>query len=791
MTHRILLGLFAGLLLSATTRADVLPLQFDDTLPPTVPNGDSVFPTTIPCGKSLIIPVAASNPNGGTLVYSATSNNPAIMVRVRTGNPVLSLGISHTPAATGTDIAVSGTLQLMLFRDFAPITAGIIGGMAQGKFYDGVTFHRIAPGFMAQGGDPGNDQRGLGFGGPGFSFDNEFKLSLIFTGKGQLAMANSGYSVGKGTNGSQFFITYDACRKLQANGDLAYNLDFKHSIFGQLLRGWDTLYSMSQLENYYGNPLNGYEGDPNDPNNPYQYNARPMAPVTITSAKLIKTNDAVLYLSATGVGNANITVTISDPVSGAAPVSKTFAVNSAVDNYNFNDPAILVPPSDSVVPLKGKATVILQTQDLEFDHPVFDVQFLSATNGVGSSSGPLGKKLTISGNPSTFSGPLDVWVKASEANATSWEGQAVFSVRIGDKALIPQPAAVAVKTGTGTIIAGGFLDKDSTAQASGYTATINWGDGAVSSGSDAIVSRDPKAGSSAKFLVSGTHAYNTPGIYPLYVEVKAAGGTSVEPLTKIYGTATVAAGDLLAQGQAISSKGGNLSKKQVATFQDASPLASGSYKTVIDWGDGATSSGTVAKLSGSTSFKVLGTHRYADSCNYSINVSISKPNETVNAWSTASVKVAAPPFLPPVPQAPLGGALSSGTFAITTSSGPVLAMSGTMVIRNLGNKKSLPATLQFLLSKNGSLSYDQVSVIKYLGKDFLSIPALAPGAEYKISMSYQLDSTQQHITKHTLLLLPFTSATGQPEALIYYLNWSDPLADLSPIQRVFGLWLYQ
>ena len=96
-------------------------------------------------------------------------------------------------------------------------------GLVEANFYDNLTFHRVVPDFVIQGGDPPGD----GTGGPGFQFDDEFHPDAIFTGDAQLAMANSG----KDTNGSQFFVTIGPQR----------HLDFNHTIFGQLVRGRDVL----------------------------------------------------------------------------------------------------------------------------------------------------------------------------------------------------------------------------------------------------------------------------------------------------------------------------------------------------------------------------------------------------------------------------------------------------------------------------------------------------------------------------------------------------------------------
>ena len=128
-----------------------------------------------------------------------------------------------------------GDIRLELFDNHAPKTVRNFIELAEGsrewthpgtgkkstdKLYDGVIFHRIIGGFMIQGGDP----LGQGTGGPGYNFDDEIHPELRFDKKYQLAMANAGKRMGKGTNGSQFFITVDPTTWLQG----------KHTIFGEV-----------------------------------------------------------------------------------------------------------------------------------------------------------------------------------------------------------------------------------------------------------------------------------------------------------------------------------------------------------------------------------------------------------------------------------------------------------------------------------------------------------------------------------------------------------------------------
>ncbi len=122
---------------------------------------------------------------------------------------------------TATIETEKGNLVLELFASDVPATVNNFVFLAREGFYDGTTFHRVIPGFMAQGGDP----TGTGSGGPGYSFSDEFTEHTHIIGA--LSMANAGPN----TNGSQFFITYTP----------QHHLDGKHSVFGQLVDGMDVL----------------------------------------------------------------------------------------------------------------------------------------------------------------------------------------------------------------------------------------------------------------------------------------------------------------------------------------------------------------------------------------------------------------------------------------------------------------------------------------------------------------------------------------------------------------------
>jgi cyclophilin family peptidyl-prolyl cis-trans isomerase len=139
-----------------------------------------------------------------------------------------------------------GDVRIELFRDRAPKTVENFITLAKKGFYTGLTFHRVIPGFMIQGGCPTGD----GTGGPGYNIKDEFEPTLRHDGPGILSMANAGPNTG----GSQFFITLAATKWL----------DGKHAVFGRVRGGMDVVEKIAAV------PRDG--------------NDRPKSPVRIVEA---------------------------------------------------------------------------------------------------------------------------------------------------------------------------------------------------------------------------------------------------------------------------------------------------------------------------------------------------------------------------------------------------------------------------------------------------------------------------------------------------------------------------
>src|ERR1019366_6510473 len=158
-------------------------------------------------------------------------------------------------------------------------------------------FHRVVSGSIIQGGDPNTN----GTGGPVFRFDDEYYPKALFTGNGQLAMANSG----KDTDGSQFFVTIGPQR----------SLDFSYTLFGQLLRGFNVLTNIEYVA------ANGA--------------SRPLADVIITRASLVPdTSDTVLTLTGTNLVGVSGTISVIADDGAGGRTTNTFTATTVTNTVN-------------------------------------------------------------------------------------------------------------------------------------------------------------------------------------------------------------------------------------------------------------------------------------------------------------------------------------------------------------------------------------------------------------------------------------------------------------------------
>ncbi len=236
---------------------------------------DPIGNVIVPAGKSLIIPITATVTNGRPLTYTITGSTNAMAIVLHTNNPFWKLNVAQVcaPGAPGAfqtpfrgglaTVTNVGDMTFMLFPEYAPNTVSIFQGLSASGFYSSNTiFHRVVTNFVIQGGDALTN----GMGGLVFQYDDEFNPQAIFSGNGQLALANSG----KNTDGCQFFITVGAQR----------SLDFGYTLFGQLLRGFDVLTNID--------------------NTAVDTNSRPLADEIITQAAFVPdTSDIVVTLVAT------------------------------------------------------------------------------------------------------------------------------------------------------------------------------------------------------------------------------------------------------------------------------------------------------------------------------------------------------------------------------------------------------------------------------------------------------------------------------------------------------------
>ncbi len=466
-----------------------------------VPVIDPISSASIPAGKSLIVPVTATSPNGRPLTFTATSSTNSIMVQVHTNEPfwkmsVVQAAASNAPGAFPTPfrggvvtVTNMGDMTFMLFRAYAPHTVDVIQGLTESGLYTSNTiFHRVVPGFVIQGGDPSTN----GSGGPVFRYNDEFNPQAIFSGNGQLALANSG----KDTDGSQFFVTSGAQRFL----------DFGYTLFGQLVRGFNV------LTNIINTPTNGA--------------ARPLADVIITQASFVPdTSDTVLTLLATNVTGVFGTISVIADDGAGGRTTNTFTASTVTDPSS--EVPFLYPNTvtNLVAPVNRRLTNFVFGYDFPGVTNNWYVQYANFNSSVSATNSFFNivtNQLQIVIVPNTnYVGPVSLIFYVSPTPSFASYDLQLYTFAFGDTPITAQATnftAFALMPFANQLLAT-FTNGVPNSPTNNFTAYINWGDNSTNSG--VIVN-----GSNGRKNVLGSHTYTNAGDYPIYLTIQSTVGAS-------------------------------------------------------------------------------------------------------------------------------------------------------------------------------------------------------------------------------------------------------------------------
>jgi cyclophilin family peptidyl-prolyl cis-trans isomerase len=675
-----------------------------------------------------------------------------------------------------------------------------VAGLAQSGYYDNLIFHRIIPGFVAQGGDPAGNGSGLtdptdpnSFIGLPFSFEHEFRASLIFSGRGQLAMANSnggyerGRHVGSGfiqlgdfsaTNGSQFFITFAQPR----------HLDFKHTIFGQLIRGFDLLDKMATV--------------------PRDTADKPTVAVKMTSVAVEPgRTDATLFISATALGRTSVTVVARDPAGNEA--SRTFDVIVRADE--INDPPVLRPLPNLITPTGVAPNLPLNAFDLERDYLLFGI----AAAGNATDANSFGQATIVTNfNPrqtagfqnfavgvAGFNDPA-LGIAASPANPFAPFDPYNFQVAelgYGDRPIEGFPREIEGVAGVALeqAIVAEFRDADAGGRPADFTAIVNWGDGTAEQSSTAtptpsvVIERSSER--AGRLVVKANHTYARPGRYLVRVVIDAPLGATAAVLSHAVISDPAASARIV--GRDLELSGPLLRNRMIGEIRPLGPEGSSQIPDVIiDWGDGQTSAGLLRRTG--ESFAIFGTHTYRDAATYALQTFLVDPAGAVAnvpfGWSSVRVSGIpagrrAPPFDMPHLVGQISG-IPGKQFKTTTGTGTdtTTRFACSIVIVNAGNKTSREGKIRLYLSSDSHLNLAPITnptgpptpadiSLKIGTFPEGHIPALAPGGGLRFVFDVAGDQD--------LRLVAPKGETGAGLFVLATLIYKDPVADHMPIDH--------
>ena len=463
-------------------------------------------------GNSIFIPMAADDADGDAVSYSVS------ITTAPGGANAAAEFLPQDNTFLRMDVQGFGTMTYQLFDNIAPETVRRIAGLADTGFYDGLQIFRVVNDFVFQFGSPTNNgQSGPASGvKPDFTFDDEFDPDALFTGDGQLAMANSG----KDTNSSQFFVT---------EGDQRF-LDLNHTVFGQLIRGFNVRNAISDAE------VTGQT---------------PNAPITVNSVRTVNVDtDGVLRFITDTAGNYTLQVTATD--SSGAQETTTLDVNVTANADTVDDPAVLLPFDTSYVVDSGQAiTFDVPAADPEGNTLEYRVTLTGDTTGTATVNQV---DQTVTYTPgSGFTGAASILVEVRQEGATTrgstsdpWDKQLV-TVGVGDESASGSASSLRALIGVplNDISVATFTDIDPSGVAGDWEALIDWGDGDVTEGT--VVN----GSTPGTFEVLGSHEFGlaADGL-PLLVTLTGDNGARVELLgrTDVVAIATLVNGTLQVNG---------------------------------------------------------------------------------------------------------------------------------------------------------------------------------------------------------------------------------------------------
>jgi len=316
---------------------------------------------TMPENRTFQMPITASDPDGQPLKFVAKVSSKSVTAAFATNsNPSLLINVSGVDATNG---PFTGNLVLQLFKDLTPLTTARIIDLVNSNFYDGLIFHRVIKGFVAQAGGATNDSNFKS----GVTFDDEYVKTLTYIGFGQLGMANRDIPMNGGTNilhdsnDSQFFITDVDLSITNPTNASPQSLNFEQPIFGQLTSGFDVLAEIMTTS------VDTFNND------------KPFTNVVMNSVTVItNSQDAVLRLTPALNFHGKVTVTISATNAESEFATKTLEVN-VVTNKTTSPPFMGPIPSEITVTQNVAATFLLTTTDIDGAQTGFELRDLDLT----------------------------------------------------------------------------------------------------------------------------------------------------------------------------------------------------------------------------------------------------------------------------------------------------------------------------------------------------------------------------------------------------------------------------